>query len=142
MHTILTRIVSQFRFSIQNRNPKSADWLASILKYVIKLWLRFGQSLSDCIDSHIILTRIVSQILICFRNRNRIILARTVTILVCVIGFPRQNWAGRMTHHVLFCGGPHSHCLLYDGISKSTLRAAMSYMTYTRWIAWEKSKMQ
>ncbi len=37
-------------------------------------------------------------------------------------------------------GGPHSHCLLYDSSSKSTLRAAMSYMTYPWWIAWENLK--
>jgi hypothetical protein len=33
-----------------------------------------------------------------------------------------------MTHHVCFMGGPHSHCLLHDNTSKSTLKAVMSYM--------------
>jgi hypothetical protein len=39
-------------------------------------------------------------------------------------------------------GGPYFHCLLYDGTSKNILQAAMSHMTYIRWIAWEKSKIQ
>jgi hypothetical protein len=39
-----------------------------------------------------------------------------------------------------FGGGPHSHCLLYEGTPKSTLKATMSYMTYTSWIAWENLK--
>jgi hypothetical protein len=141
-HTILTRIASQFRFSIQSRNLKSADRLASFSKHVFKLWLLFGQFFWEFNDSHVILTRLVSQIRTSFWNQNRTIVARSATILVCAVGFPRQNWAGWMIHRVSFWGGPHSNCLLYDGTSKSTLKAAMSYMTYTRWKAWEKSKMQ
>ncbi len=84
-HTILTRIVSQFRFSIQIQNLKSADRMASFSKYVLKLWLLFGQFLSDFNDSHVILTRIVSRLQTYFKNKNRTILARTATILVWVI---------------------------------------------------------
>jgi len=140
--TILTRIVSRFRFFIRNLNPTSAVRLALFSKYVTENCLLFEQFSSDFNDSHVNLTRIVSQFHSCFRNKNRTSVAQTATILVCVIEFPRQNWAGWMTHHVLFSGGPHSHCLWYDGTSKSTLKAAMSYITYTRWIAWEKSKKQ
>ncbi len=104
-HTILTRIASQFRFSIQSRNLKSADRLASFSTYVFKLWLLVGQFLSESNDSHVILTRIVSRLRTSFWNQNRTIVARTVTILVCVVGFPRQNWAGWMIHRIFFWGG-------------------------------------
>jgi hypothetical protein len=57
-HTILSRIVSKFRFSIQNLNLKSADRLASFSKYVIKLWLLFDQFLSVFINLHVILTKL------------------------------------------------------------------------------------
>ncbi len=30
---------------------------------------------------------------------------------------------------LFLAGGPHFHCFLYDGTSKSTLKVAMSYMT-------------
>ena len=83
--TILTRIISQFRFSIQNQNLRSADRMALFSKYVIKLWLLFGQFLSDFNDSHVILTRIVSRLRTYFQNKNRTIVARTATILVWVI---------------------------------------------------------
>jgi hypothetical protein len=48
-----------------------------------------------------------------------------------------------MTHRVFFFGGGGRilTAFLYDGTSKSR-KAAMSYMTYTKWITWEKSKMQ
>jgi hypothetical protein len=141
--TILTRIVSQFWFSIKNQILKSADQLASFSKYVIKLWLLFGQLLLDLNDSQDILMRIVLQIWTYFRTQNWTIVARTATVLGCVIEFPRQTEKGRMTHCVFSLGGgAFFHFLLYYGKSKSTLKAAMSYMTYNRWIAWKKSKMQ
>ncbi len=37
-------------------------------------------------------------------------------------------------------GGLHSHCLIYDDTSKSSLKAAMSDMTYTRCKAWKNLK--
>ncbi len=89
--TILTKIVSRFRISIQNRNPTSAVWLASFLKYVTKNWLLFEQFSSDFNDLHVNLTRIVPQIHSCFRNKNWTSVARTATILVCTIEFPSQN---------------------------------------------------
>jgi hypothetical protein len=130
------------KMTCDSRNPTKIDRLASFLKCEVLINLLFDQFLSDFNDSHVILTRIVSRLRTYFQNKNRTIVARTATILVCVIEFPRQNWAGWMTHHVIFSGGPHSHCLWYDGTSKSTLKAAMSYMTYTKWTAWEKSKTQ
>ncbi len=81
-HTILTRIVSQFRFSIQIRNLKSADWIASFSKYVLKLWLLFRHFLSDCNDLHVILTRIVSRLQTYFQNKKQTMVAGTATILV------------------------------------------------------------
>jgi hypothetical protein len=137
-------VVRQFssKWRANRWNPTKIDRLASFLKCEVLIKLLFGQFLSDFNDSHVILTRIVSRLRTYFQNKNRTIVAWTATILVCVIEFPRQNWAGWMTHHVIFSGGPHSHCLWYDGTSKSTLKAAMSYMTYTKWTAWEKSKMQ
>jgi hypothetical protein len=83
--------VSQFRISIQNRNPTGAVWLASFLKYVTKNWLLFEQLSSDFNDSHVNLTRIVPQIHSGFRNKNRTSVARTATILVCAIEFRSQN---------------------------------------------------
>jgi hypothetical protein len=40
-----------------------------------------------------------------FEIKNQTIEAQTATILLCVIEFPHQNWAGWMTHHVIFLGG-------------------------------------
>ncbi len=137
--TILVKMTRESLKSNKNRSNWSHLWLRTLKTTPIKLQRSI---LTEFNDSHIILTRIVSWIRTSFQNQNRTIVARTVTILVCVVGFPRQNWAGWMIHRVFFLGGPHSNCLLYDGTSKSTLKAAMSYMTYTRWKAWEKSKMQ
>ncbi len=64
-------------FKVQNQN-----WLL-----LDKFFLNFD-------DSHTILTRIVSQIWTCFQNQNPTIIVQTATILVCVIEFLRQNWAG------------------------------------------------
>jgi hypothetical protein len=61
--------------------------------------------LSDFTDWHVILTRIVSQIWICFWNQNQTTIVQTVTILMCVIEFLRQNLAGLMTHPVIVLAG-------------------------------------
>jgi hypothetical protein len=57
--TILTRIVSQIQFSIQNQNLNSADRLGIVFKVhnqtLAPVWSIFS-------DSHVILQRIVSQI--------------------------------------------------------------------------------
>ena len=89
--TILTRIVSRFRFFIRNLNPTSAVRLALFSKYVTENCLLFEQFSSDFNDSHVNLTKIVSKIHSCFRNKNRTSIARTATILVCVIEFPSQT---------------------------------------------------
>ncbi len=97
---ILTRIVSQFRFYIQNLNPNTTTWSASFSKFKTKNWLLFNQFLSDFNDSHVI----IDENCLTNQNQNRTITAQTVTIYVCNIEFPRQNWAGWMTHCVIFLG--------------------------------------
>ncbi len=89
--TILTRIVSGFRISIQNRNLTSAVRLASFSKYGNKNLLLLDQFSSDFNDSHVNLTKIVSQSHTCFRNMNRTSVARTATSFVGVIEFPRHR---------------------------------------------------
>jgi hypothetical protein len=109
--TILTRIVSQFRFSIQNRNLKSADWMASFSKYEIELWLLFGHFWSDFNDLHVILTRIVSRLQTYTQNKNRTIVARTATILVWVIEVYTVTFSvggGKVLLQRLSTGGPRS----------------------------------
>jgi hypothetical protein len=86
--TILTRIVSRFRISLQNQNHTSAVWLAS---YLTKNLLLFDLFSSDFNDSHVNLTKIVSQSHTCFRNKNRTSVARTATVFVGVIEFPRHT---------------------------------------------------
>jgi hypothetical protein len=92
---ILTRIVSRFRISIQNRNLTSAVQLALFSKYVTKNFLLFDQFSSDFDDSHVNLTKIVSQSHTCFRNKNRTSVARTATVFVGVIEFQRHRPATR-----------------------------------------------
>ncbi len=87
--TILTRIVSRFRISFQNLT--SEVQLASFSKYVTKNVLLFDQFSSDFNDSHVNLTKIVSQSHTCFRNKNRTSIARTATVFVGVIEFPRHR---------------------------------------------------
>ncbi len=91
--------------------------------------LLFDLFLSDFDDSRPILTRIVSRIWTCFRNQNLTIVARTAIFSVRHwISAP--NWAGKMTHRVIFFGGgAYFHCHWYDGTSKSTQPATMSDMT-------------
>ena len=48
-------------------------------------WLQFDQFLLDFSDLRVILTRIVSQIRTSFWNRNWTIVARTASIIVCII---------------------------------------------------------
>jgi len=110
-HTILTRIDWQFRFSIQSRNLKSADRLASFSTFAFKLWLLVGQFLSEFNDSHVILTKIVSRIRTSFWNQNRTIVARTATIIVWIIEVYTVNFSvggGKVLLQRLSTGGPRS----------------------------------
>ncbi len=104
-------------------------------------WLQFGQFLSDFEDSHLILTRIVSQIWFCFQNKNWTIVAQTATILVCVIEFPSQNWAGWLIHRFIFFGGVVFLQPFMCRYIKSTLPTAMADITLTWGIPREKSKL-
>ena len=88
--TILTRIVSRFRISLQNQNHTSAVWLAS---YLTKNLLLFDLFSLDFNDSHVNLTKIVSQSHTCFQNKIRTSVARTATVFVGVIEFPRHRAA-------------------------------------------------
>ncbi len=120
--------------------------------------------LEDFNDSYIILKRIVSHHQISIEIRPLQLERHHFQQCImkngfCLVNFDYFQWFARHFHEdcltnsnlfssreddssCFFLGGPHSHCLLYDSISKSTLKAAMSYKTYTRWIAWKKSKMQ
>ncbi len=96
LHTILMRIVSQFQIFIQNWIPTTAARLAMFLKYKV---INCSWLINFCWIS-VNLTRIVSRIWTCFSNQNRTIIAQTAMILVWVIEFRRQNWAGWMTWHM------------------------------------------
>jgi hypothetical protein len=93
-HIILTRTVSRFGISIQNRNLTTAARSALISKVRYQKWLLFGQFLTDFNDLHIILTRIALQIRIFFRNQNPITVARAAMIIVSIIKFPCQTKQG------------------------------------------------
>ncbi len=54
-----------------------------------------------------------------FWKKNKTFVAQTATILVCVIKFLRQNWAGWMIHRVIFLGGPYIYSLLCVGTLKA-----------------------
>ncbi len=137
----LTRIVARFWFYI-----KIYIWplqLSRIFsKFETKHWLLFNQFLSDFDDSHVILTRIISQIWICFRNQNQTIIAQTAMILVYAIEFPCQNWAGRMTHCVIFLRGRgeavFSQPFIWQYIKK---HSTDGHGRYDLQLPWEKSKL-
>jgi hypothetical protein len=91
---------------------------SNFLKYVTKNWLLFEQFSFDFNDSHVNLTRIVSYIHSCFRNKNRTSVARTATILVCVIEFPSQNQ--KTTLNIISnCNFSSSFVCLAEKIAKS-----------------------
>ncbi len=109
-HIILTRIISWFWFYVQKLNLTTAARLASFSNYKTRI--------GSCSINFYQISRIFtsfwwelshSQIWSSFRNQNWNIVGQMATILVCVIEFPRQNWAGRMTHRVISSVGPYFH---------------------------------
>ena len=100
-----------------NKNPTAAQ-RHCFQSSKPKLWLLFDQFLLDFENSH---ENCLTNLNL-FQNQNWTIIAQTATILVCVIKFPRQNRAGRMTHCVIVFVGRIF-------ILKITLPTAMADMT-------------
>ncbi len=75
----------------------------------------------DFNDLHVILMKIVSQIWTCIWNQNLTILARTVTILVCVIEFTRQTEQGGWLIVSFYGGGDCIFTAFYMTVHQKAL---------------------